>query len=107
MIVEGDRPNRLTGVHPIDMQISDAQIGYWVAPWRRGMRSVAQSMGLVSRHLVKISLASSVSALIAEANVASRRSAELAGMISVDSLAGCACDDGVTVTARVYRMGIL
>lgn len=71
------------------------------------MRSVAQSMRLVSRHLVEMSLASSVSAFIAEANVASRRSAELAGMTSDYPLAGGACDDGVPVTALVHWMGML
>lgn len=97
-------PIGLIGVHSIDAATGLAEIGYWVAPWGRGQRAVSTAIGLVIAELRAHTEATGVSAIIAEGNAASRRSAERAGLtVSAHRPNGCHDGDAPT-TALVYRL---
>jgi RimJ/RimL family protein N-acetyltransferase len=102
VICAGDDAIGLIGVHSITEGV--AEIGYWVAPWGRGQRAVTQAIGLVVDELKSASGASSLTAVIAEGNVASRKSAERAGLTEYE-LRADGCPDGDELTnAVVYRL---
>jgi len=103
-ITSDDRPIGLIGVHSIDAATDVAEIGYWVAPWGRGQRAVSTAIGLVIDELRVNTEATGVSAIIAEGNAASRRSAERAGLtVSEHRPDGCHDGDSPTM-ALVYRL---
>ena len=100
-------PIGLIGVHSIDAATGVAEIGYWVAPWGRGHRAVSTAIGLVIDELRVHTEATSVSAIIAEGNAASRRSAERAGLtVSEHRPDGCHDGDAPTM-ALVYSTQIV
>ena len=104
VIANEGRPIGLIGVHSIDPAAGVAEIGYWVAPWGRGQRAVSTAIGLVIAELLAHTEATGVSAIIAEGNAASRRSAERAGL-TVSERRPDGCHDGDAPTmALVYRL---
>mgnify|MGYP006287237513 CR=1 FL=1 len=104
VICSDEQPIGLIGVHSIDDGV--AEIGYWVAPWGRGQRAVSQSIELVAEHLLATSSVTTIQAIIAEGNIASRRSAELAGLTEfAQRTEGCPDGDELT-NAIVYRRNI-
>lgn len=101
------RPVGMISVHSIDDGV--ASIGYWVAPWGRGVGAASAALGLVIDELRDMSGVTAVTAAIAEGNTASRRTVEACGFV-VEARVPCGgVDHGVKVDAVSYcrRVGNL
>jgi uncharacterized protein YhfF len=86
-----NEPVGVAGLHHVRDGV--ASVGYWVAPWGRGHRAAASALRVLRTLIHRNTEARTVRALIAETNVASRRTAERAGftMAGPDS---DTCPDG-------------
>jgi uncharacterized protein YhfF/RimJ/RimL family protein N-acetyltransferase len=86
-----NEPVGVAGLHHVRDGV--ASVGYWVAPWGRGHRAAASALRVLQTLIHRNTEAHTVRALIAETNVASRRTAEQAGftMVGPDS---DTCPDG-------------
>ena len=72
-----DEPIGVTGLHHVRDGV--ASVGYWVAPWGRGHGAAANALRVLRTLIHQNTQAHTVRALIAETNIASRRTAERAG----------------------------
>ena len=72
-----DEPVGVAGLHHVRDGV--ASVGYWVAPWGRGHGAAANALQVLQSIISQQTKAHTVRALIAETNVASRRTAERAG----------------------------
>ena len=72
-----DEPIGVAGLHHVRDGV--ASVGYWVAPWGRGHGAAANALQILQSIIIKQTQAHTVRALIAETNIASRRTAERAG----------------------------
>ena len=72
-----DEPVGVAGLHHVRDGI--ASVGYWVAPWGRGHGAAASALRVLRTLIHRNTEAHTVRALIAETNIASRRTAERAG----------------------------
>ena len=72
-----DEPIGVTGLHHVRDGV--ASVGYWVAPWGRGNGAAANALRVLRTLIHRNTEAHTVRALIAETNIASRRTAERAG----------------------------
>ena len=72
-----DEPIGVTGLHHVRDGV--ASVGYWVAPWGRGNGAAANALQILQSIISQQTQAHIVRALIAETNIASRRTAERAG----------------------------
>ena len=99
-----DEPIGVAGLHHVRDGV--ASVGYWVAPWGRGHRAAASALRVLRTLIHRNTEAHTVRALIAETNVASRRTAERAGF----SLTGPdpdTCPDGANqVVALRYESAL-
>jgi len=86
-----NEPVGVAGLHHVRDGV--ASVGYWVAPWGRGHRAATSALRVLRTLIHRNTEAHTVRALIAETNVASRRTAERAGftMAGPDS---DTCPDG-------------
>jgi uncharacterized protein YhfF/RimJ/RimL family protein N-acetyltransferase len=71
-----DEPVGVAGLHHVRDGV--ASVGYWVAPWGRGHGAAANALQVLQSIISQQTQAHTVRALIAETNVASRRTAERA-----------------------------
>jgi RimJ/RimL family protein N-acetyltransferase len=104
-IVDDDdaRPIGMISIHAINDGV--ASIGYWVAPWGRGRGAASAAVRLIVEMAPAMG-ARAVTADVAEANVASRRTVERCGF-TVASIEPLACrDNGVAVDALRYRLDL-
>ena len=95
-IVEQQETNEAVGVvsiHTIDIDAGDADTGYWIAPWGRRLGAATNALLLVEQFALTIPSINSLSAHIAETNVASRATASRAGFINM-GLSTESCPDG-------------
>jgi len=74
-----DEPVGVAGIHHVREGV--ASVGYWVAPWGRGRGAAANALRVLRLIISRDTQAHTIRALIAEANVASRRTAERAGFV--------------------------
>lgn len=72
-----DKPIGVAGLHHVRDGV--ASVGYWVAPWGRGNGAAANALRVLRTLIHQNTQAHTVRALIAETNIASRRTAERAG----------------------------
>ncbi|MGA1698865.1 MAG: GNAT family N-acetyltransferase, partial [Ilumatobacteraceae bacterium] len=86
-----NEPVGVAGLHHVRDGV--ASVGYWVAPWGRGYGAATNALRILRTIIGRATRAHTVRALIAETNVASRRTAERAGftMAGPDS---DTCPDG-------------
>lgn len=98
------RPVGMISVHSIDDGV--ASIGYWIAPWGRGVGAASAALRLVIDELHAMGGVVAVTANIAEANVASRRTVEACGFVVAATVPGGGVDHGVKVAAVSYRRAI-
>ena len=82
----------MLGVHHIVDGV--ASIGYWIAPWARRRGAATAAIAFVCRELATWDDLHSVSATIAATNIASRRTAERAGLSAINSPSADHCPDG-------------
>ncbi len=99
-----DEPIGVAGLHHVRDGV--ASVGYWVAPWGRGHGAAASALRVLGTFIHRNTEAHTVRALIAETNIASRRTAERAGF----TLTGPdpdACPDGANqVVALRYESAL-
>ncbi len=72
-----DEPIGVAGLHHVRDGV--ASVGYWVAPWGRGNGAAANALRVLRTLIYRNTEAHIARALIAETNIASRRTAERAG----------------------------
>lgn len=100
-----DEPIGVAGLHHVRGGV--ASVGYWVAPWGRGHGAAADALQILQSIISQQTQAHTVRALIAETNIASRRTAERAGF----TLTGPdpdTCPDGANqVVALRYESALM
>jgi RimJ/RimL family protein N-acetyltransferase len=100
---ESSMPLGLVSIHDIDEVTREASIGYWVAPWGRGMKAASAAVKLLIASITPDEDIHSVVAYIAEENTASRRTIERAGFVEVEREWGKAREFMTEVMAIKYR----
>jgi len=107
-IVEQDdtgTPVGLVSIHGVNDN-GDAEVGYWVAPWGRGMRVMSSALARVMDAAATDPSIRALTARIAEGNTASRRVVQRAGFIEVGRIES-GCRDGDEPTdALLYRRAL-
>ena len=86
-----NEPVGVAGLHHVRDGV--ASVGYWVAPWGRGNGAAADALRILRTIIGHTTQAHTVRALIAETNVASRRTAERANF-TMAGLDSDTCPDG-------------
>ena len=100
---ESSMPLGLVSIHDIDEVTREASIGYWVAPWGRGMKAASAAVKLLIASITPDENIHSVIAYIAEENTASRRTIERSGFVEVEREWGKAREFMTEVMAIKYR----
>jgi RimJ/RimL family protein N-acetyltransferase len=100
---ESSMPLGLVSIHAIDETTREASIGYWVAPWGRGMKAASAAVKLLIASITPDEDIHSVVAYIAEENTASRRTIERAGFVEVEREWGKAREFMTEVMAIKFR----
>jgi RimJ/RimL family protein N-acetyltransferase len=100
---ESSMPLGLVSIHAIDEITREAPIGYWIAPWGRGMKAASAAVKLLIATITPDENIHSVIAYIAEENTASRRTIERAGFVEVEREWGKAREFLQEVMAIKYR----
>lgn len=101
---ERNEPLGLLGIHSVQPDTGDADIGYWVAPWGRGRGAGAaavRAMTEIARTDVDISR---LVAYVAEENLASQEVVRRAGFVDVARQQGPACRDLEPVPTVVFHL---
>ncbi len=100
---ESSIPLGLVSIHDVDEVTREAPMGYWIAPWGRGMKAASAAVNLLIATITPDENIQSVIAYIAEENTASRRTIERAGFVEVDREWGMAREFMNEVMAIKYR----
>jgi RimJ/RimL family protein N-acetyltransferase len=100
---ESSIPLGLVSIHGIDEVTREAPVGYWIAPWGRGMKAASAAVNLLIATITPDEDIQSVIAYIAEENTASRRTIERSGFVEVEREWGLARDFLNEVMAVKYR----
>ena len=100
---ESSIPLGLVSIHGIDEVTREAPVGYWIAPWGRGMKAASAAVKLLIASITPDENIQSVIAYVAEENTASRRTIERAGFVEVEREWGMARDFLNEVMAVKYR----
>lgn len=96
-----DEPVGVAGIHHVRDGV--ASVGYWVAPWGRGRAAASDALRVLRTIIGRRTDAATVRALIAETNVASRRTAERAGLTMVGTDTDTCPDGSNQVMALCYE----
>ena len=99
---ETNEPVGVVGIHTIDIDAGDADVGYWIAPWGRRRGAAVHALHLVEQFALTIPTIKSLSAHIAETNAASRATANRAGFTNMGSSAESCPDGNNQVPALTY-----
>jgi len=92
-------------IHGVD-ENRNAEIGYWVAPWGRGVGATIDAIKSVVEYLKTQSDVKSIQATISDLNIASQKVAIAAGL-SIAEAASKTCPAGaVETTATYYRKAL-
>jgi RimJ/RimL family protein N-acetyltransferase len=103
---ESSIPLGLVSIHGIDEVTREAPVGYWIAPWGRGMKAASAAVNLLIATITPDENIQSVIAYIAEENTASRRTIERSGFVEVEREWGLARDFLNEVMAVKYRKNL-
>ena len=100
---ESSMPLGLVSIHDVDEVTREAPMGYWVAPWGRGMKAASAAVKLLIATITPDENIQSVVAYVAEENAASRRTIERAGFVEVEREWGLAREFMNEVMSIKYR----
>ena len=81
---ESSRPLGVVSIHEVETNSREASIGYWIAPWGRGVRAASQGVELLIDAIEPGENIRSLVAYVAEENTASCRTVERAGFVEVE-----------------------
>lgn len=101
---EGNVPLGLLGIHSVQPDTGDADIGYWVAPWGRGRGAGATAVRAMTEIARRDADISQLVAYVAEENLASQEVVRRAGFVDVARQQGPACRDLQPVPTVVFRL---
>lgn len=99
-----DEPIGVAGLHHVRDGV--ASVGYWVAPWGRGHRAASDALQVLQLIISQQTQAHTVRALIAETNIASRRTAERAGFTLIGPDPDTCPDGANQVVALRYESAL-
>ena len=105
--IEAEMPVGVVCIHEIDEITREASMGYWVAPWGRGMNAAATAVNLMIETITPEENVHSVVANIAEGNLASQRAIQRAGFSEVEREWGIAREFLVEVMGIKYSKTLL
>ena len=106
-VIEGAEryePLGLLGIHSVQPDTGDADIGYWVAPWGRGRGAGAAAVRAMTEIARTDADISRLVAYVAEENLASQEVVRRAGFVDVARQQGPACRDLQPVPTVVFRL---
>jgi RimJ/RimL family protein N-acetyltransferase len=106
-IIENEQ-NKPVGVISIQTVNEDgvAEIGYWIAPWGRGMGATKDAIKSLAEYAKTQPDIKSIQATISDLNIASQKVAIAAGLAKTEAAAKTCPAGGVETTATYYRKAL-
>lgn len=104
--VRSNEPLGLVGIHGVQSETGDADIGYWVAPWGRGRGAGAAAVRTMTEIARTDADISRLVAYVAEENLASQSVVRRAGFGDVAHQQGPACRDLRPVPTVVFHLSL-
>jgi RimJ/RimL family protein N-acetyltransferase len=92
-------------IHDVD-ENGNAEIGYWVAPWGRGVGATKDAIAAMAEYAKTQSNIKSIQATISDLNIASQTVAVAAGLVKAEAAAKTCPAGGVETTATYYRKAL-
>jgi RimJ/RimL family protein N-acetyltransferase len=92
-------------IHGVD-ENGNAEIGYWVAPWGRGVGATIDAIKSVAEYLKTQSDVKSIQATISDLNISSQKVAIAAGLSIAEAASKTCPAGGVETTATYYRKAL-
>jgi len=84
----------------------NAEIGYWVAPWGRGVGATKDAISAMAEYAKTQSDIKSIQATISDLNIASQKVAIAAGLAKAEAAAKTCPAGDVETTATYYRKAL-
>ena len=102
---EQNKPVGVISIHTVN-EDSVAEIGYWVAPWGRGMGATKDAIKSLAEYAKTQSDIKSIQATISDLNIASQKVAIAAGLAKAEAAVKTCPAGGVETTATYYRKAL-
>ena len=102
---EQNKPVGVISIHTVN-EDSVAEIGYWVAPWGRGMGATKDAIKSLAEYAKTQSDIKSIQATISDLNIASQKVAIAAGLAKAEAALKTCPAGGVETTATYYRKAL-
>jgi RimJ/RimL family protein N-acetyltransferase len=102
---EQNKPVGVISIHTVN-EDSVAEIGYWVAPWGRGMGATKDAIKSLAEYAKTQPDIKSIQATISDLNIASQKVAIAAGLAKTEAAAKTCPAGGVETTATYYRKAL-
>jgi len=102
---EQNKPVGVISIHTVN-EDSVAEIGYWVAPWGRGMGATKAAIKSLAEYAKTQPDIKSIQATISDLNIASQKVAIAAGLAKTEAAAKTCPAGSVETTATYYRKAL-
>ena len=102
---EQNKPVGVISIHTVN-EDSVAEIGYWVAPWGRGMGATKDAIKSLAEYAKTQSDIKSIQATISDLNIASQKVVIAAGLAKAEAAVKTCPAGGVETTATYYRKAL-
>jgi len=102
---EQNKPVGVISIHTVN-EDGVAEIGYWVAPWGRGMGATKDAIKSLAEYAKTQPDIKSIQATISDLNIASQKVAIAAGLAKTEAAAKTCPAGGVETTATYYRKAL-
>jgi len=102
---EQNKPVGVISIHTVN-EDGVAEIGYWIAPWGRGMGATKDAIKSLAEYAKTQPDIKSIQATISDLNIASQKVAIAAGLAKTEAAAKTCPAGGVETTATYYRKAL-
>jgi RimJ/RimL family protein N-acetyltransferase len=102
---EQNKPVGVISIHTVN-EDSVAEIGYWVAPWGRGMGATKDAIKSLAEYAKTQPDIKSIQATISDLNIVSQKVAIAAGLAKTEAAAKTCPAGSVETTATYYRKAL-
>ncbi len=102
---EQNKPVGVISIHTVN-EDGVAEIGYWVAPWGRGMGATKDAIKSLAEYAKTQPDIKSIQATISDLNIASQKVAIAAGLAKTEAAAKTCPAGSVETTATYYRKAL-
>ena len=102
---EQNKPVGVISIHTVN-EDSVAEIGYWVAPWGRGMGATKDAIKSLAEYAKTQPDIKSIQATISDLNIASQKVAIAAGLAKTEAAAKTCPAGSVETTATYHRKAL-